>query len=148
MIISSISSLIIIVLGVTLFMPIVVSQPNVSPEQTTTVTPKQMRAVTAVTLEELKQELQEKGLEISAMKAIEIAEESGGQVLTIRLRRLKDGKLGYSVILLKNEPVSLVEMVIHGITGAVIMLSEISEYGIAINYSASVVVPEETRGGE
>ena len=85
-----------------------------------------------LTSQELKAELDEKGLEISAPNAVAIAEEAGGQVLAMRLRRLKDGKLGYAMMVFKNEPLTIEIIVIHGNTGKILASDEVNYYPIEV----------------
>jgi uncharacterized membrane protein YkoI len=86
-----------------------------------------------LTAQELRQEIQKKGLKISAGEAVKIVEEeTGGQVIAARLRRIKDGKLGYAFMVLKKEPISIEVVVVHGNTGEVLVTTEIEFYPIVV----------------
>lgn len=99
----------ILLLGVFLFLSNAVSQ---------TPTPVE----SPLTAQELEKEIAEKDIKIPALEAIGIAEkESGGRAVTFRVRRLRDEKLGYSIVVLKENPASLQLIVVHGTTGAILL---------------------------
>lgn len=98
----------ILLLGVFLFLSNAVSQTSTPVES-------------QLTAQELEKEIAKKDMKIPALEAIGIAEkESGGRAVTFRVRRLKDGKLGYSIVVLKENPATLQLIVVHGTTGAIL----------------------------
>lgn len=81
------------------------------------------------TAAELKNELSAKNIKISVAEAVKIAEEKNkGVVVGFRLRRMKFDVIGYSMIVLKNDPPSLVVNIINATTGEVVSESTVDNY--------------------
>ena len=80
---------------------------------------------------ELKNELSAKNIKISVAEAVKIAEEKNkGTVVGFRLRRMKFNVIGYSIIVLKNDPPALVVNIINATTGEIVSESTIDKYPI------------------
>ena len=85
-----------------------------------------------ITAQGLKEELGKNDLKLSPIEAINIVErELGGKVIALRLRRLRDRKLGYTILVFDPKEASLKSTVVHGATGQIGTTVEIKTYTIS-----------------
>ncbi|MBN1913015.1 MAG: hypothetical protein JW788_01295 [Candidatus Omnitrophica bacterium] len=91
----------------------------------------------------LSQELQAKNVKLAVEEAIKIAEKEGkGKAVAFRLRRMKYNIMGYSVLVLSNDPIALRLIIINATTGKVVAVSAIDTYPIVPGVNKRVAVEE------
>lgn len=85
-----------------------------------------------ITAQALKVEMEKEDFKLSPIEAINIVERKlGGKIIALRLRRLRDRKLGYAILVFDPKEASLKSTVVHGTTGEIGTTVEIETYTIS-----------------